>query len=84
MLITEESTDELHYVGHNKYYDQVLINKSFGSNLMGKMVTVMVTDTDKHYIKATPQLSSLNSQLMLTISMAIGMLILAFLYVMIL
>ena len=84
MLITEESTDGLHFVGHNKYYDQVLISKSFGSDLMGKMVTVVVTDTDKHYVKATPQLSSLNSQLMLTIAMVMGILILAFLYAIIL
>ena len=85
MLITEESTDELHYVGHNKYYDQVLINKSYGGDLMGKMVAVMVTDTDKHYVKATPQPSSslINFKLMLTIAMAMGMLILSFLYVMI-
>ena len=80
MLITEESTDGLHYVGHNKYYDQVLISKSFGSALMGQMVTVMVTATDKHYVKATPQLSSLYSHLMLTIAIAMGILILAYLY----
>lgn len=79
MLITEESADGLHYVGHNKYYDQVLIKKSFGTDLMGKMVTVMVTDTDKHYVKATPQLSSYNST-SITIIIAMAMFILAFLY----
>ena len=85
-MITEESTDGLHYVGHNKFYDQVLINKSFGNDLMGKMVTIMVTDTDKHYVKATPHKVSsfffINSKLMLTIVMV--MLLLAFLYVAIL
>jgi len=81
VLITEESTDGLHYVGHNKFYDQVLINKSFGNDLMGKMVTVTVTDTDKHYVKATPHKVSsffINSKLML--AMAMVMLLMAFLY----
>ena len=82
-MITEESTDGIHYVGHNKYYDQVLINKSYGNDLMGKMVAVMVTNTDKHYVKAAPQLESslINSKLILTITIAIAILILAFLYV---
>lgn len=84
MLITEESTDGLHFVGHNKCYDQVLVNKSQANDLMGKMVVVMVTDTDKHYVKATPQLLPsplINSKLMLTIAIAI--ILLAFLYVII-
>lgn len=80
VLITEESTDGLHYVGHNKYYDQVLIEKSLSADLMGKMVVVMVTDTDKHYVKAIPQFSLGNSKLILTIAAAITIVILAFLY----
>lgn len=85
MLITEESSDGLHYVGHNKYYDQVLIDKSVGADLMGKMVVVTVTDTDKHYVKAMPHQLPLhiNSKLILTIIIATAVLILAFLYVLI-
>ena len=80
VLITEESSDGLHYVGHNKYYDQVLISKSLATDLMGKMVVAMVTDTDKHYIKAKPELSK-SSKLIFTVTMAITMLIVAFLYI---
>ena len=82
VLITEESSDGLHYVGHNKYYDQVLINKSVTTDLMGKMVVVTVTDTDKHYIKAKPELpkSLITSQLVFNVTMAITMLLMAFLY----
>lgn len=54
VLVTEISSDGEHYVGHNKYYDQVLINKSWGEHLMGTMVTVTATYADKHYIKAMP------------------------------
>jgi len=54
VLVTEISSDGEHYVGHNKFYDQVLISKSWGEHLMGTMVTVTTTYADKHYIKATP------------------------------
>ena len=54
VLVTEISSDGEHYVGHNKFYDQVLISKSWGEHLMGAMVTVTATYADKHYIKATP------------------------------
>lgn len=81
MLITEESSDGIHYVGHNKCYDQVLIKKSPGVDLMGAMVTVIVTDTDKHYVKATPLN---NSRMIPIVTVGIVMLVMAFLYVAIL
>jgi len=54
VLVTEIASDGEHYVGHNKFYDQVLISKSWGEHLMGAMVTVTATFADKHYIKGTP------------------------------
>ncbi|XP_064624672.1 threonylcarbamoyladenosine tRNA methylthiotransferase-like [Lineus longissimus] len=50
VLVTEVSHDKQYYVGHNKYYDQVLIPKD--ENLMGTMVEVDIVETGKHYMKA--------------------------------
>ncbi|CAH3173524.1 unnamed protein product [Porites lobata] len=48
VLITEDSKDGAHFVGHNKFYDQVLIHKSEG-DLMGKMVQVEITSAGEHF-----------------------------------
>ncbi|RMX48399.1 hypothetical protein pdam_00010996 [Pocillopora damicornis] len=48
VLITEDAKDQAHFVGHNKYYDQVLIHKSEG-DLMGKMVQVEITSAGEHF-----------------------------------
>lgn len=48
VLITEDSKDGAHFVGHNKYYDQVLIHKSEG-DLMGKMVHVEILSAGEHF-----------------------------------
>jgi len=50
ILITEQAKDKLHFVGHNKSYDQVLILGDHG--LMGKMVEVEIYETGKHFLKA--------------------------------
>ncbi|XP_022319291.2 threonylcarbamoyladenosine tRNA methylthiotransferase-like [Crassostrea virginica] len=49
VLVTEISHDQQYFVGHNKYYDQVLVPKN--ENLMGKMVTVQIVETGKHFLK---------------------------------
>ncbi|EDO40392.1 predicted protein [Nematostella vectensis] len=49
VLVTEESHDGVHYVGHNKAYDQVLVKKDEGE-LMGKIVKVEMTSSGKHYL----------------------------------
>ncbi|XP_045159402.2 threonylcarbamoyladenosine tRNA methylthiotransferase-like [Mercenaria mercenaria] len=49
VLVTEISHDKQYYVGHNKSYDQVLVPKD--ENLMGKLVTVEITETGKHFMK---------------------------------
>ncbi|XP_065215623.1 threonylcarbamoyladenosine tRNA methylthiotransferase [Planococcus citri] len=46
VLITEEANDNVHYVGHNKFYEQVLVPKS--SNLMGQYIKVRIVSTKKH------------------------------------
>ncbi|KAL3868434.1 hypothetical protein ACJMK2_041242 [Sinanodonta woodiana] len=49
VLVTEISHDKEYYVGHNKFYDQVLVPKD--ENLMGKKVMVEITETGKHFMK---------------------------------
>lgn len=49
ILITEEAKDKVHFVGHNKSYDQVLVKGD--PDLMGKMVTVEIYETGKHFLK---------------------------------
>lgn len=48
VLVTEDSKDGAHFVGHNKFYDQVLIHKSEG-DFMGKMVQVEITSAGEHF-----------------------------------
>ena len=47
VLITEMAHDGVSLVGHNKYYDQVLI-KGNVDNLMGTRVRVRITQVTKH------------------------------------
>ncbi|GAB1600452.1 threonylcarbamoyladenosine tRNA methylthiotransferase-like [Argonauta hians] len=49
VLVTEISFDQNYYVGHNKYYEQVLVEKS--GDYMGKSIDVEITSTGKHYLK---------------------------------
>ncbi|XP_065060758.1 threonylcarbamoyladenosine tRNA methylthiotransferase-like [Rhopilema esculentum] len=51
VLITEYSKDGEYFVGHNKFYDQVLVPKDYG-DLMGKMVEVEIIETGKHFMKS--------------------------------
>jgi len=52
ILITEIAHDGESLVGHNKFYEQVLLKEEGGSEkLMGKMVTVKVIETGKHFIR---------------------------------
>jgi len=50
VLVTEESHDRQHWVAHNDCYQQVLVPKEEG--LLGKTLTVEVTETGKHFLKA--------------------------------
>ena len=45
VLVTDISHDQRFYVGHNDCYEQVLVPKD--DNLMGKLVTVEITETSK-------------------------------------
>ncbi|KAL5271607.1 hypothetical protein ACHWQZ_G002029 [Mnemiopsis leidyi] len=49
ILVTEVATDNKHYVGHNKFYDQVLVPKIEG--YMGQSLTVKIVETGKHFLK---------------------------------
>ncbi|XP_052775774.1 threonylcarbamoyladenosine tRNA methylthiotransferase-like isoform X2 [Mya arenaria] len=49
VLVTEISHDKQYFVGHNKFYDQVLVPKE--DSLMGKLVTVEIYETGKHFLK---------------------------------
>uniref|UniRef100_A0A2P2I1K8 Threonylcarbamoyladenosine tRNA methylthiotransferase n=1 Tax=Hirondellea gigas TaxID=1518452 RepID=A0A2P2I1K8_9CRUS len=49
ILVTEESHDKLHWVGHNQYYDQVLVPKE--QDYLGKTLQVVISETGKHHLK---------------------------------
>lgn len=49
VLITEIAHDKVSLVGHNKFYEQVLLPHEDG--LMGKMVTVKIVETGKHFLR---------------------------------
>lgn len=52
VLVTEISHDQKHYVGHNKFYEQVLLpmNKVY----MGKLVKVEITEAGKFSMVGKP------------------------------
>jgi len=52
VLVTDTAHDEQHYVGHNKYYEQVLVPKD--DQFMGKIVRVNIVNTGKHYLQGEP------------------------------
>lgn len=52
VLVTEISHDKKHYVGHNKFYEQVLVPMRDG--FMGKMVPVKIVSATKYSMKGEP------------------------------
>ncbi|XP_054716255.1 threonylcarbamoyladenosine tRNA methylthiotransferase-like, partial [Uloborus diversus] len=48
ILITEVSHDKQHFVGHNKFYEQVLVPKE--EKYLGQSLKVQITETGKHYM----------------------------------
>ncbi|KAI8928844.1 hypothetical protein BC831DRAFT_446785 [Entophlyctis helioformis] len=48
VLVTEQSADGVHYIGHNKAYHQVLVPKD--ARLMGRRVTVAIVRSGKHFL----------------------------------
>lgn len=50
VLVTEISHDKKHFVGHNKFYEQVLLPMK--DEIMGKMVKVKIVEATKHSMKA--------------------------------
>lgn len=52
VLVTEESTDKRYWVGHNRFYEQILLPKD--ETLLGKMVQVRITKTGKHFMIGEP------------------------------
>ncbi|XP_060100133.1 threonylcarbamoyladenosine tRNA methylthiotransferase [Heteronotia binoei] len=52
ILVTEESFDSKFYVGHNQFYEQVLVPKN--PEFMGKMVEVDIYEAGKHFMKGQP------------------------------
>jgi len=49
VLVTELAYDKQHYVGHNEFYEQVLVPKD--ESLMGKLVHVEIVETTKFSMK---------------------------------
>ncbi|EZA57454.1 hypothetical protein DMN91_009235 [Ooceraea biroi] len=52
VLVTEISHDKRHYVGHNKFYEQVLV--PMREKYMGKMIDVRITEATKFSMKGEP------------------------------
>lgn len=52
VLVTEISHDKKHFVGHNKFYEQVLVPMREG--FMGKMVQVNIVSATKYSMKGEP------------------------------
>lgn len=52
VLVTEISHDKKHYVGHNKFYEQVLI--PLKEEYLGKMIRVKIVETTKYSMKGEP------------------------------
>ncbi|KAI6653167.1 Threonylcarbamoyladenosine tRNA methylthiotransferase-like [Oopsacas minuta] len=48
VLVTEIAHDKLHYVGHNKYYEQVLL--PMREDIMGKQIQVRISGAGKHHM----------------------------------
>ena len=48
VLVTEESTDKRYWVGHNQFYEQILIPKE--AEYMGKIITVRITSVGRHFM----------------------------------
>lgn len=51
VLITEQSGDGVHYIGHDKQYHQVLIKKD--PKLMGRKVKVEIVKVEKWHLEGT-------------------------------
>lgn len=49
VLVTEESHDKQFWVGHNDFYEQVLVPKD--QDFRGKTLQVEIIETGKHYLK---------------------------------
>ncbi|KAI4503143.1 hypothetical protein M0802_002187 [Mischocyttarus mexicanus] len=52
VLVTEVSHDKLHYVGHNKFYEQVLVPKK--EEYLGKMIFVKIIRATKYSMEGEP------------------------------
>ncbi|OQR77917.1 threonylcarbamoyladenosine tRNA methylthiotransferase-like [Tropilaelaps mercedesae] len=50
VLVTEVATDKKHFVGHNKFYEQILVPAR--KKYMGANLKVRIVDTGKHFMKA--------------------------------
>jgi len=61
VLVTEESTDKRFWVGHNQFYEQILVPKE--SEFLGKMIQIQVTSVGKHFMHGQPLISSRKSYL---------------------
>ena len=52
VLVTEESTDKRYWVGHNQFYEQILLPKD--ETLLGRMIRARITRTGKHFMVGEP------------------------------
>ncbi|MFH4982240.1 hypothetical protein AB6A40_008949 [Gnathostoma spinigerum] len=51
VLVCETATDGVHFVGHNKYYEHILV-PSDDKSLFGKVIRVQITGVSKFHMKS--------------------------------
>lgn len=70
VLVTEESSDKKYYVGHNEFYEQILVPKS--SVFLGRMIQVKIVSTGKWWMMGEPLMSESKMSLKNSINDTIG------------
>ena len=70
VLVTEESTDKKYWVGHNRFYEQILIPKE--AEYLGRIVNVRIIDVGRHFMMAEPTTVSLTRRYLHKISSMIS------------
>jgi threonylcarbamoyladenosine tRNA methylthiotransferase CDKAL1 len=52
VLICEKASDGIHFVGHNKYYEHILVPAHGNDSLLGKRVMCKITEVSKFHMKS--------------------------------
>lgn len=67
ILITEEAADGKHFVGHNKFYEQILVDKDAQGVTMGSSLDVEIVSIGKYSMIGRPMFTGLWSSIITSI-----------------